>query len=69
MKNNDVTDIAINPTTGLPITNASANMVDVGGNVVGQPDRVMTVYEIEESISDSNNDDCFDVFDTFDDSF
>lgn len=60
MKNNDVTDIAINPTTGLPITNASANMVDVGGNVVGQPDRVMTVYEIEESISDSNNDDCFD---------
>ena len=69
MKKNDVTDIAINPTTGLPITNASANMVDVGGNVVGQPDRVMTVYEIEESISDSNNDDCFDVFDTFDDSF
>jgi hypothetical protein len=60
MKNNDVTDIAINPTTGLPITNASANMVDVGGNVVGHPDRVMTVYEIEESISDSNNDDCFD---------
>ena len=69
MKNNDVTDIAINPTTGLPITNASANMVDVGGNVVGQPDRVMTVYEIEESISDSNNDDCFDAFDTFDDAF
>ncbi|MDN3476501.1 hypothetical protein [Pseudoalteromonas sp. APC 3355] len=57
---NDANDIAINPTTGLPITNASANMVDVGGNVVGQPDRVMTVYEIEESISDSNNDDCFD---------
>ena len=60
MKNNDANDIAINPSTGLPITNASANMVDVGGNVVGQPDRVMTVYEIEESISDSNNDDCFD---------
>lgn len=57
---NDANDIAINPTTGLPITNASANIVDVGGNVVGQPDRVMTVYEIEESISDSNNDDCFD---------
>ena len=57
---NDANDIAINPTTGLPITNASANIVDVGGNVVGQPDRVMTVYEIEESISDSNNDDCSD---------
>ena len=69
MKNNDVTDIAINPTTGLPITNASCNIVDVGGNVVGQPDRVMTVYEIEESISDSNNDDCFDAFDSFDDNF
>ncbi|TMP04869.1 hypothetical protein CWC11_10870 [Pseudoalteromonas sp. S3178] len=65
----DANDIAINPTTGLPITNASANIVDVGGNVVGQPDRVMTVYEIEESISDSNNDDCFDVFDPFDDGF
>ena len=63
MKNNDVTDIAINPTTGLPITNASANMVDVGGNVVGQPDRVMTVYEIEESIGDSIEHDCFDAFD------
>ena len=69
MKNNDVTDIAINPTTGLPITNASANMVDVGGNVVGQPDRVMTVYEIEDSIADSNNDDCSDAFDPFDDGF
>ena len=69
MKNNDVTDIAINPTTGLPITNASANMVDVGGNVVGQPDRVMTVYEIKESIADLNNDDCFDAFDSFDDGF
>ena len=69
MKNNDVTDIAINPTTGLPITNASCNIVDVGGNVVGQPDRVMTVYEIEESIADSNNDDCFDAFDPFDDGF
>ncbi|MBO7926313.1 hypothetical protein J5X91_08525 [Pseudoalteromonas sp. K222D] len=69
MKNNDVTDIAINPSTGLPITNASANIVDVGGNLVGQPNRVMTVYEIEESISDSNNDDCFDAFDSFDDGF
>lgn len=69
MKNNDVTDIAINPSTGLPITNASCNIVDVGGNVVGQPNRVMTVYEIEESISDSNNDDCFDAFDSFDDGF
>jgi hypothetical protein len=69
MKNNDASDIAINPTTGLPITNASANMVDVGGNVVGQPDRVMTVYEIEESIADSNNDDCLDAFDPFDEGF
>ncbi|MEM5533405.1 hypothetical protein [Pseudoalteromonas arctica] len=69
MKNNDAIDIAINPTTGLPITNASTNIVDVGGNVVGQPNRVMTVYEIEESISDSNNDDCFDAFDSFDDGF
>jgi len=69
MKNNDASDIAINPTTGLPITNASTNIVDVGGNVVGQPNRVMTVYEIEESISDSNNDDCFDAFDSFDDGF
>ncbi|AZN33315.1 hypothetical protein [Pseudoalteromonas sp. Xi13] len=69
MKNNDVTDIAINPTTGLPITNASANIVDVGGNVVGQPNRVMTTYEIEDSVVDLNNDDCFDAFDTFDDSF
>jgi len=69
MKNNDVTDIAINPASGLPITNASCNILDVGGNVVGQSPRVMTVYEIEESISDSNNDDCFDAFDTFDDSF
>ena len=69
MKNNDAIDIAINPTTGLPITNASTNIVDVGGNVVGQPNRVMTVYEIEESISDSSNGDCFDAFDSFDDGF
>ena len=69
MKNNDVTDIAINPASGLPITNASANILGVGGNVVGQPNRVMTVYEIEESISNSNNDDCFDAFDSFDDDF
>ena len=48
----DVTDIAINPTTGLPITNASSNILDVGGNVIGQPDRVMTVHEIEGSIED-----------------
>ncbi|MDC9508993.1 hypothetical protein [Pseudoalteromonas sp. Angola-4] len=60
MKNNDANDIAINPTTGLPITNASASIVDVGGNVVGQPNRVMTVYEIEESIADLNDDGCFD---------
>ncbi|NYR13475.1 hypothetical protein [Pseudoalteromonas sp. MIP2626] len=60
---NDANDIAINPSTGLPITNASANMVDVGGNVVGQPDRVMTVYEIEESIGDSIEHDCFNAFD------
>lgn len=60
---NDANDIAINPTTGLPITNASANIVDVGGNVVGQSDRVMTVYKIEESIADSIGDDCFDAFD------
>ena len=66
---NDANDIAINPSTGLPITNASCNIVDVGGNVIGQPNRVMTVYEIEESISDSNNDDCFDAFDSFDDDF
>lgn len=66
---NDANDIAINPSTGLPITNASANIVDVGGNVIGQHDRVMTVYEIEESIADSNNDDCFDAFDSFDDGF
>ncbi|WP_165736284.1 hypothetical protein [Pseudoalteromonas sp. C8] len=66
---NDANDIAINPASGLPITNASANMVDVGGNVVGQPDRVMTVYEIEESIADLNDDGCFDAFDTFDDGF
>jgi hypothetical protein len=65
----DANDIAINPSTGLPITNASCNIVDVGGNVIGQPNRVMTVYEIEESISDSNNDDCFDAFDSFDDDF
>ena len=63
MKNNDANDIAINPTTGLPITNASTNIVDVGGNVVGQPDRVMTVYEIEESIGDSIEHDSFDAFD------
>lgn len=63
MKNNDANDIAINPTTGLPITNASANIVDVGGNVVGQSNRVMTVYEIEKSIADSIGDDCFDAFD------
>ncbi|MBH0061451.1 hypothetical protein I6E85_09805 [Pseudoalteromonas sp. NZS71] len=60
---NDANDIAINPSTGLPITNASANIVDVGGNVVGQPNRVMNVYEIEESIADSSNDECFDAFD------
>lgn len=66
---NDAIDIAINPSTGLPITNASTNIVDVGGNVVGQPDRVMTVYEIEDSIADSNNDDCFDAFDSFYDGF
>ena len=69
MKNNDATDIAINPSTGLPITNASASIVDVGGNVIGQPDRVMTVYEIEESIGDSIEHDCFDAFDSFDDGF
>ncbi|WP_348689220.1 hypothetical protein [uncultured Pseudoalteromonas sp.] len=66
---NDANDIAINPTTGLPITNASANIVDVGGNVVGQPDRVMTVYEIEESVGGSIENDCFDAFDSFDDDF
>ncbi|WP_165743614.1 hypothetical protein [Pseudoalteromonas sp. Z9A6] len=59
---NDANDIAINPTTGLPITNASANIVDVGGNVIGQPDRVMTVHEIEGSIED-------DYFDASDDGF
>ena len=69
MKNNDVTDIAINPASGLPITNATSNIVDVGGNVVGQPGRVMTVYEIDESIADSIEHDCFDAFDSFDDSF
>ena len=69
MKNNDVTDIAINPTTGLPITNASANILDVGGNVMGQSNRVMTVYEIEDSIADLNDDGCFDAFDPFDDGF
>ena len=69
MKNNDVTDIAINPASGLPITNASCNIVDVGGNVVGQSNRVMTVYEIEESIGDSIEHDCFDAFDSFDDGF
>jgi len=66
---NDANDIAINPTTGLPITNASASIVDVGGNVVGQSNRVMTVYEIEESIADSIEHDCFDAFDSFDDGF
>tara|TARA_R110002051_G_scaffold222254_1_gene285883 strand:- start:677 stop:883 length:207 start_codon:yes stop_codon:yes gene_type:complete len=66
---NDANDIAINPSTGLPITNASANIVDVGGNVVGQPNRVMNVYEIEESIADLNDDGCFDAFDSFDDRF
>ena len=60
---NDANDIAINPSTGLPITNASANIVDVGGNVIGQHDRVMTVYEIEESIGDSIEHDSFDAFD------
>ncbi len=60
---NDANDIAINPASGLPITNASANIVDVGGNVVGQSNRVMTVYEIEKSIADSIGDDCFDAFD------
>ncbi|MFP3425869.1 hypothetical protein [Pseudoalteromonas sp. SIMBA_162] len=69
MKNNDANDIAINPSTGLPITNASSNILDVGGNVVGQPDRVMTVYEIEDSIADSIEHDCFDAFDSFDDGF
>ncbi len=69
MKNNDVTDIAINPASGLPITNASANILGVGGNVVGQSNRVMTVYEIEESIADLNDGGCFDAFDTFDDNF
>ena len=59
---NDANDIAINPSTGLPITNASANIADVGGNVIGQPDRVMTVHEIEGSIGD-------DYFDAFDDGF
>ena len=62
---NDANDIAINPASGLPITNASCNIVDFGGNVIGQPDRVMTVHEIERSIED----DCFDTFDSFDDSF
>ena len=37
--------------------------------MVGQSSRVMTVYEIEESIADSNNDDCFDAFESFDDGF
>ena len=69
MKNNDVTDIAINPASGLPITNATSNIVDVGGNVVGQPGRVMTVYEIDESIADSIEHDCFDAFDPFGDGF
>ena len=69
MKNNDVTDIAINPASGLPITNASCNIVDVGGNVIGQHDRVMTVFEVEESIADSNDGGCFDAFDSFDDAF
>jgi len=66
---NDANDVAINPSTGLPITNASASIVDVGGNVVGQSNRVMTVYEIEESIGDSIEHDCFDAFDSFDDGF
>ena len=44
---NDANDIAINPTTGLPITNASTNIVDVGGNVVGQPDRVARLLELK----------------------
>ena len=69
MKNNDVTDIAINPASGLPITNASCNIVDVGGNVIGQHDRVMTVFEVEKSIADSIEHDCFDAFDSFDDGF
>ena len=69
MKNNDANDIAINPSTGLPITNASVNMVDVGGKVVGQSNRVMAVYEIEKSIADSNDGGCFDAFDSFDDGF
>ena len=59
----DANDIAINPSTGLPITNASANIVDVGGNVVGQSPRVMTVYEIEDSKAGLNDDGCFDAFD------
>jgi hypothetical protein len=59
---NDANDIAINPASGLPITNASANIVDVGGNVIGQLDRVMTVHELEGSIED-------DYFDAFDDGF
>ena len=66
---NDANYIAINPASGLPITNASCNIVDVGGNVVGQSPRVMTVYEIEESIGDSIEHDFFDTFDSFDDSF
>ena len=69
MKNNDANDIAINPASGLPITNASCNIVDVGGNVVGKPDRVMTVFEIEDSIGGSIADDCFDAFDSLDDGF
>ena len=69
MKNNDVTDIAINPASGLPITNASCNIVDVGGNVIGQHDRVMTVFEVEESIADSNDGGCFDAFESAIDGF
>ena len=65
----DANDIAINPSTGLPITNASSNILDVGGNVVGQSNRVMTVYEIEESIADSVDEDYFDALDSFDDNF
>ena len=60
---NDANDIVINPSTGLPITNASCNIVDVGGNVVGQPNRVMTAYEIEDSVVDLNDDGYFDAFD------
>ncbi|MBE3675043.1 hypothetical protein [Pseudoalteromonas distincta] len=65
MKNNDACDIAINPSTGLPITNASANIVDVGGNVVGINTSNQTIIEIDESFGSNS----FDSFSAFDDSF